>query len=55
MMPEPEERACIDPESDAPLWPLSPKMQIVVVVAAIGLLNCLLIAIFVAAFFLRSS
>lgn len=55
MMPEPDDPARIDSERDAPLWPLSPKMQIVVVVAAIGLLNCLFIAIFVAAFFLQSS
>ncbi len=37
-----------------PWWPLSPKLQIVVLAGAIVLFNCILIAIFAAVFLLNS-
>ncbi len=35
-------------------WPPSPKMQIILLVAGVALINCVLIAIFVVAFLLGS-
>ena len=53
MTPEPEEQTRGEPGGETPRWPLSPKMQIIVFVAGLGLFNCLLVAVFAAIFLLR--
>lgn len=55
MTPESNDHEPRKPEEDERWWAMSHKTQIVVIAVAIGLFNCLLVAILAAVFFLRSS
>jgi len=54
MTPETDERVKNDPEEAVFKWSISPKTQVIVVAVAIGLFNCLVVAMFAAVFFLRA-
>ena len=53
-IPETDERVTKLPDENDPWWSMSARTQIILIAAAIGLFNCLLIAIFAAVFFLHS-
>ena len=53
-MAEIDDQMTQSPNEETPWWSMSPKTQVIVIAVAIGLFNCLLIAILAAVFLLRS-